>query len=264
MTGREYSVTASVCCHMGSKRTSNEDNYYLNGTWKTLEQQNNNQLHTCSAALPALFAVCDGMGGHQHGEIASLLAATWLHQCRTSFLEGHHPQHQGASALIQMSRQLWHGSQSRGIHMGSTVVAVAVRDNATYIYGLGDSRAYLLNQEGLRQLSQDHTMAAQAQYFGLTGGQPLPSEDPRCHQLTQYLGMDYQEYDPTPCCCCVPLQPGQRYLLCSDGLSDSLDLRQLSHCLGHGTPQNSAQTLIAAALEQGSADNITAMVLEIL
>lgn len=264
MTGHSFAVAAAVYCHIGGNRSNNEDNYYLNGIWKKLEFQNCNCRQVCSAVQPALFAVCDGMGGQQHGEVASLLAVSWLHQYRADFLSGPQPKADGTGRLVRMSQQLWEACQTRGIHMGSTVVAAALREDSAYLYGLGDSRAYLMDETGLQQLTQDHTMAAEAEYIGLTGGRSLPATDPRSHQLTQYFGMDCREYDPTPCCCRVPLRMGQRFLLCSDGLSDSLSPQLLGMALGYSTPADSARALVATALEQGAADNITAIVLEIV
>lgn len=262
MTGPELSVHAAVYCHMGGRRSNNQDNFYLDGTWKPLERQNCNCLLDHRSAQPALFAVCDGMGGQQHGEVASLLAVSWLHRYRADFLDGPSPDTRGARALVQMSRDLWKGSQARGLHMGSTVAAAAVCGQVLYAFGLGDSRIYLLEQGQLQQLTQDHTLAAQAEYYGLTGGQALSAEDPRSHQLTQYFGMDCSEYDPTPCCRGVPLRAGQRFLLCSDGLSDCLGPGELAQVLGYGGPRACARALVATALAHGGSDNITAMVLE--
>ena len=264
MTGHSRRLEAAVYCHLGGGRSNNEDNYYLNGAWKSPERQDQNCAQACSALPPALFAVCDGMGGAQHGEVASRLAVSWLHRCRTDFLEGAQPETSGVDTLVRLSRKFWRVCRERGVHMGSTVAALAVCREQAYAFGLGDSRIYLLDQSGLCQLTQDHTLAAEAEWIGLTGGARLPATDPRSHQLTQYFGMDCFEYDPSPCCRAVPLHPGQRFLLCSDGLSDCLDGERLLPLLARGTPSQSAHSLVTAALEQGAADNITAMVLQIV
>lgn len=262
MTGCNGTLSAAVCCHRGRLRQKNEDNYYFNGTWKAPEQLNENRLEHTTTAQPALFAVCDGMGGHQQGELAALVAVSWLHQSRQAFLAGEQPE-EGVRSLIHMSRRFWRACQEQGRQMGSTIAAAAVQDNTLRIYGLGDSRVYRLAKGQLRQLTQDHTMAAEAWAIGLTGGKMPPSSDPRSHQLTQYFGMDCGEYDPAPCYGQCALAPGQRVLLCSDGLSDSLEHTQMGALLGRGTPKEAAWALVNAALEQGGRDNLTALVLEV-
>ena len=263
MTGSTHNIEAAVCCHIGGIRGNNEDNFYLDGIWKPLEKKNENQLLSDTRAQPALFIVCDGMGGQQYGEMASLVAVSWMHQSRDVFLWGAEPDKEGCAVLSQLSRQLWQFCQKRKYRMCSTMVAAALREDSLYAYGLGDSRIYLLEEGRLQQLTQDHTVAAEAEFMGLTGGRTLSSSDPRSHQLTQYFGMDCGEYDPTPSCVYRKLQPGQRILLCSDGLSDFLSDAQLALNLACETPLESVQRLVHSALEQGGNDNITAMVLAI-
>lgn len=262
MTGCKGTIGAAVCCHMGRLRPNNEDNYYFNGMWKPSERLNENQAASQTVPQPALFAVCDGMGGHQRGELAALLAVSWLHQSRLAFLSGKQPEG-GISALVQMARHFSQTCREQGCQMGSTFAAAAVRENTLTVYSLGDSRIYCWSEKGMEQLTQDHTIAAEVWALGLTGGVMPPPSDPRSHQLTQYLGMDCEEYDPAPCARQITLRPGQRVLLCSDGLSDSLEGAQLEALLGRGTPGETAQALVCAALEAGGRDNITALVLEL-
>ena len=252
-----------MCCHIGGGRGNNEDNYYLDGTWKHLENKDRNQLLSDSRNQPALFAVCDGMGGQQYGEMASLVAVSWIHESRDAFLRGAQPEKEGSAILSRLSKQLWQFCQERKYRMGSTIVIAAIRENGIYTYGLGDSRIYLLEAGKLQQLTQDHTVAAEAELMGLTDGQPLSPSDPRSHQLTQYFGMDCGEYDPAPSCAYRRLQQGQRILLCSDGLSDCLNNDQLTLALACESPLESVQQLVNMALERGGTDNITAMVLKV-
>lgn len=262
MSGFEHRIWAAVYCHIGGGRSSNEDNYYLDGVWKSLNEQNQNQLLNCSREQPSLFAVCDGMGGQQYGEIASLMAVSLLHRNRNSFLYGDKPAKRGSQLLSQLSRQLWESCQELRCHMGSTIALAMIRENMLYAYGLGDSRIYLMYAGNIQKLTQDHTMAAEAEFMGLRNSPVWPS-DPRNHQLTQYFGMDCSEYDAEPSYTSIELKRGQRVLLCSDGLSGYLDDIQLALALECGTPLENVQALVNMALECGAVDNITAMVLEI-
>jgi len=263
MAGAEFLVEAAVCCHMGLRRRNNEDNFYLNGVWKDSERVNENRLETCRAAQPALFAVCDGMGGQERGELASLLAVSWLHGVRDTLLTGPNPEETGRANIANLSRRLWNTCQKRGLQMGCTLAAAVLREDMLFLFHLGDSRIYLLERGTLRQMSQDHTLAAEAVYFGLTGGVALSPGDPRNHQLTQYFGMDCSEYDVAPSHVGLPLCSGQRLLLCSDGLSGLVDNGRIAAVLGQGTPAEAAQALVGLALEAGGTDNVTAMVVAV-
>lgn len=263
MSGSEHRIQAAVYCHIGGSRSSNEDNYYLDGIWKPLDQQNENQLLRYTGKQPALFAVCDGMGGQPFGEVASLLAVSWIHQRRSAFLEGEPSGKTGSTVLSQLSRRFWQACQERKCYMGSTIAMAAIRENTLYAYGLGDSRVYLLDTDGLQQLTQDHTVAAEAEFMGLTDGRTTSPSDSRSHQLTQYFGMDCGEYVPAPCCIHRKLRSGQRILLCSDGLSDTLKTEEMLLALVQETPADSVQRLVDTALEHGGTDNITTMVLAV-
>ena len=247
---------------MGLRRRNNEDNFYLNGSWKPSGRVDENWMETCRAAQPALFAVCDGMGGQESGEVAAFLAVSWLHRTRESFLTGADPERMGAARITYLSRLLWSACQERGTQMGCTLAVAALREDMLYLFNLGDSRIYLLEDGVLHQMSQDHTMAAEAVSLGLDSG-PALSAGAHSHQLTQYFGMDCSEFDAAPHHTGLRLRPGQRLLLCSDGLSSLVADERIAAPLGQGTPAAAAEALVKLALDGGGTDNITAMVLAV-
>ena len=263
MSGAETQIHAAVYCHKGQYRQNNEDNFYLNGIWKPADRLNRDVLETRDASQPALFAVCDGMGGEQDGEVAALLAVTWLHRAREVFLSGAEPEQQGARHISLLSHALFHACLERGKRMGSTLAAAVLRGGRLYVFGLGDSRIYLLSGRTLRRLTEDHTVAAEMEQFGVSGPGGAAASDSHSHQLTQYFGMDDSEYDASPCHSSLPLEQGMRLLLCSDGLSGVVDEMTIAELLGRGAPEQTAKALVNCALEAGGRDNITAMVLAV-
>ena len=251
-------VHAAVCCHIGRLRKNNEDNFYLSGIWKPREQANQNWLKEDIIPQPALFAVLDGMGGEQYGEVASATAAALLHKYRDSFLTGSDPERIGAETISQLSRALWKGCKEAGYRIGTTLVAAAVWQQDLYLFGLGDSRIYLLENGILTQATQDHTVAAETTYNLF----PAHSFEDICsNQLTQYFGMDCSEYDAAPCHSHHSLHPGMKVLLCSDGLYNTMDESEMATFLEQSTPLTAVQHLVDVALDRGAKDNVTAMVL---
>lgn len=254
-------IDTAVCCHMGRHRHNNEDNFYLNGVWKSKEQVDQNWFEARSILQPALFAVFDGMGGAQYGEVAAHMAASLLHKHRDDFLLETDLEQGGAEKISQLNRTQWESFQKLGYQSGCTLAAVVLRDNELFWFGLGDSRIYLLEDGVLTRVTQDHTIFAEAERIGLTEDKPHPAKDARSHQLTQYFGMDCSEYDASPCHGCYPLRHGVRILLCSDGLYDTLEESEMARLLAWGTAEEAAQGLINLALDKDGRDNITAMVL---
>lgn len=256
-------VHAAVYCHMGRGRKNNEDNFYLNGLWKPRERANHNWLEGKSVPQPALFAVLDGMGGEQCGEVASAAAAALLHEHRDVFLTGPAPERVGAERISQLSRALWQSNKESGCRMGTTLAAVAVRERELYLFGLGDSRIYLLENGKLNQATQDHTVAAETAYSTLSGERAHSLKNVHNNQLTQYFGMDCSEYDAAPCHSHYPLRSGMKILLCSDGLYNTLEEAEMADILARSIPMVAVQRLIDMALARDARDNITAMILAV-
>ena len=261
--GLNFMIYAAVYCHMGRGRKNNEDNFYLNGLWKPRDRANRNRLEGISVPQPALFAVFDGMGGEQYGEVASATAAALLHDHRDVFLTGPDPENVGTERISQLSRALWQSCKESGCRMGTTLAAAAVRDRDLYLFGLGDSRIYLLENGKLTQVTRDHTVAAETAYSALSGEQAHASKNFGSNQLTQYFGMDCSEYDASPCHSRYPLRRDMKLLLCSDGLYDALEEAEIADILTKSIPMVAVQRLIDLALDRNAKDNITAMVLAV-
>lgn len=208
-----------------------------------------------------VFLVADGMGGQDKGEQASGLAAEIIprvvHDCLAAQEDAGQAMQQALSeanrAIIQAGR-----NQPAGRRMGTTAVLAVQQANQVYVAGLGDSRAYLIRANRVEQLTVDHSVAQAL----VTSGVLSPEEarhSPWQNVLHKFLGCaemaDGAEVRPfTP-------QAGDRLLLASDGLTNHItddDLRQGAK--QYADPQAWAEHLVQVALQRGSRDNVTCIV----
>jgi protein phosphatase len=212
-----------------------------------------------------LYLVADGMGGQEAGEKASGLAAEIIPRIVSEGLAAkEEASHAVARALTEANQAIINASQSQiaGRRMGTTAVLAVQADNQVFIAGLGDSRAYLVRGDRVEQLTVDHTVADALERNGtLTHEQAQQS--PWRNVLYKFLGCaempDGPEVHPfTP-------QAGDVLVLASDGLTNHItpdDLRDGAR--EFSDPQFWANRLVEMALERGSRDNVTVVVVTFL
>ena len=204
-----------------------------------------------------LFAVADGIGGLQDGEVASRLALDTLDATFAA--------DQTVSGLLdacqEANRAVWGQANGRDNIMGTTLVALAMTsDAAGMVLHAGDSRMYRIRHGHLEQLTHDHTIIADMIRSG-----DLSEEDARTHPhrfvLTRAIGVFPRvDVDHAGVSC----EPGDRLLLCSDGLFKSLALHELKAVLiSEVEPQRSADQLVTNAVEHKAEDNVTAMIIDV-
>lgn len=219
------------------------------------------------AELPGgytLAVVCDGMGGVAGGRVASTVAVEAYQQSLCAALHGAMslPQLQQASgqAVSDANDAIRRRAEEEpGLqHMGTTLVSALVRGEQVLISNVGDSRAYLAGEEGLRQISRDHSLVEELVEKGdLTPGQAR--NHPRRNLITRALGTD-----PTVEADGFHLQwkKGEFLLLCSDGLVNTVTDQEILFEISHnGQPEDCLQRLIAISKERGAPDNVTAILL---
>jgi len=209
-----------------------------------------------------LYAVADGMGGHAAGEVAS---ASAMEALLVAF-DGN-PSGSGLEdAVRDANRAVWEqsrrSSELRG--MGTTMTAVALidegDDEVLAVAHVGDSRAYLLRDGELTQVTEDHSVPEELRRAGRLSPEEAAT-DPRRHVLTRVLGVDSEvEVDTFQL---VPYR-GDRLLLASDGLFGELSDDEIASILRRRSkPERVAQQLVAGAKEAGGADNITVVVIDV-
>jgi protein phosphatase len=204
---------------------------------------------------PPLYVVADGMGGHRGGQVASQVAL--------EAMEGLATEGQGSLAdhVRRANRAVWDRSveDERLAGMGTTLTAARVDRGSALIAHVGDSRAYLLRDGSLRQLTSDHTLVARM----VKSGEITEAEaevHPHKNVLTRALGTDEEvEVDEDS----IALVDGDRLLLCSDGLTGMVTEDQIQAILENSDqPQQAADRLVKAANRAGGIDNITVVVLD--
>jgi serine/threonine protein phosphatase PrpC len=211
---------------------------------------------------PPLFAIADGMGGARAGEIAAGLAAAALEELTER------PQDEGAlrALIVDANRRIWERSLSdpSTAGMGTTLTAALVDAAAgTVSFGhVGDSRAYRLRDGELEQITTDHSLVAEL----IASGVLTPEEAARHPQrsaITRALGTE-PEVDADVFT--VDAEPGDLFLLCSDGLTDMLSEDDIAAAIEsvHGAPEAAGQALVAAANARGGEDNITVLLFELV
>jgi PPM family protein phosphatase len=227
--------------------------------------RSDNEDHWFADARQGLYLVADGIGGAAAGGLASQIVAEVLPRLLRLKLQDSEnvadPQttKQVAAALVELSERLREESRSAlGLKgMGSTVVLALVRDDQAVVAHLGDSRAYLFHAGRLEQLTRDHTIVQLLVDRGEITAEEVASHPAR-GQLTRFVGMGTESLPETKT---VNLAPGDRLLLCSDGLSGMLSDQQILEILSQqAAPEEACRQLIAAANEAGGKDNITAVI----
>jgi serine/threonine protein phosphatase PrpC len=232
---------ASALTDTGRRRPQNEDTFVCD---------------------PPLFAVADGVGGAQAGEIASRLAAATLEERR--------PDAQGADTLAELLRVANDRIYRRALDdaaaagMGTVVTALLVDEAAeTVAIGhVGDSRAYRLRDGELEQLTPDHSLVGELVRAGRLSIEEA-EQHPHRSVITRAVGTEPSVEVET---LTVTAAAGDLYLICSDGLTDIVRDEQIAELItaAHNDPETAAEALVAAANHAGGIDNITVVLFEIV
>lgn len=201
-----------------------------------------------------LWAVADGMGGHQAGDTASAAVVEVLKNIpQTSDLDRFMAQVR--TALSDANRALWELAErrDRGETIGSTVVALLGGSDRAAVVWAGDSRLYRLRCGCLEQLTRDHSL-----FNEIVGSDGAPLDaNLRGNVITRAVGADeILNLDVLE----IDVREGDVFLLCSDGLDKEVDSPRIAEILSRGDCRTSAEALIAAALEAGARDNVTVVV----
>jgi protein phosphatase len=205
-----------------------------------------------------LLAVADGMGGHAAGEVASAAVIAALEQLDELGVDAGDPQEALREAVQEANANLRDmvAADSELQGMGTTVTAVLTDGDYTWLAHVGDSRAYLLRDGELHQLTRDHTFVQQLVDEGRIAPEDV-STHPQRSLITRALdGRDVVELDLDR----LDLRPGDRLLLCSDGLSAVVSDASIAEVLRGSSPEEAVRGLVDLALRGGGPDNITCIV----
>lgn len=245
------SVQVAAKTDLGRVRENNEDKYefFIPTKEETL------------ATRGMAFVVCDGMGGAEAGQIASELA------CKT-FLETyyHHPSPNIASGLEDGVRAASQYVIKVGLAipqrkgMGTTLSALILHQDQAYVAHVGDSRIYRLQNDEIKQLTTDHTWVHEMVSLGQLTQEEADKHAYR-HVITRAISTDGPaEADII----CEPLQNGDVFMLCSDGLVNHVGDEEIREVLRTEGPSEAAWKLVGLALQGGGSDNTTVIVVKVL
>ena len=233
-----YRIESWARTHEGRVRDHNEDSY-------------------CAREPQGLWAVADGMGGHEGGEWASAKLAEALSGAE---LTGDFDEdgERVAEAIRTANGAIVAEARRRGRQMGSTIVALLVRDRRHKVLWVGDSRAYLLRGAALIRLSRDHSQVQEMVDRGLLSaeeavGHPMSHILSRAVGVGEAIGIDRAEGE---------VLAGDVFLLSSDGLHGYVDEKEIARLLGRGPPESVSHELVELTLANGAPDNVTVAVIQ--
>ncbi len=236
-----FRYTAAAVSDRGRKRPSNEDAYGF-------------------SIEAGVYLVCDGMGGAAAGEVASTIAVDEVLRLLTHRNEAQDTQLPDAaqSAICEANEAIFSRAQRnhRLNGMGTTLVALATREERVWVLNVGDSRCYRLRKGKLEQLSRDHSLVEEQVRLGrMTPREALHS--PLKNVITRALGT---QSHVTPDVFEFEAEPGDIFLLCSDGLTRELTDPVIQDLLSRDLPLETQSTqLVEAAKKAGGHDNITCL-----
>ncbi len=223
--------------HQGMIRDNNEDAIYPSNSGESNGS--------------VLAIVADGMGGHVAGEVASRIAINTAASTDVA------PADRVAAGNRAIREEVARDPNLEG--MGTTMTLLQADGDEGVIAHVGDSRAYLIRDGELRLLTEDHTVAHEYVLLGKLSPEEAASH-PQRHMLTRTLGLTrFVDVDEVE----VALQPGDRLLICSDGLTEMVSDQSLKELLNTGDPDEAVWELIEAANSAGGVDNISVIVVDV-
>lgn len=222
-------------------------------------RESNEDCHLAKPEL-GLYVVADGMGGYEGGEVASNLAVDIVHDFFERMGERYVDDDQEAEDLVEMAFRLAHREVARervGFlkEMGTTLAAVWFHGDRAVVAHVGDSRVYRLRDGSLDRLTRDHSLFAEIEAAGVMMSSPTVRAF--SHIVTRAVGVPGNS-DPE--IASVDIEPGDTFLLCTDGLTDVVDDVRIETILRELDPELAASALIGEAWISESTDNITVVV----
>ncbi len=210
-------------------------------------------------ALPNLFLVADGMGGHRSGDLASRFTVETFRELVQNY-DSFDTVTILTDAVKEVNKLLIRKSLESPDYegMGTTLVAATIEGNMLKVANVGDSRLYLIKDD-ICQITRDHSLVEEMVQRG-----QLEKDEARTHAnkniITRAIGVDN---DVTPELFSVDIEKGSKILICTDGLTNMVDDNKIERLVKKGgTVRDITERLVTAALDGGGKDNITVMVID--
>ncbi len=252
MLNSPFQLHVGQITDIGRKRAQNEDNMLA-----VLPEDT-----SVMGQKGALFVVADGMGGHTRGERASEMAIQII---RDTYYQDNSTDDIPTSlgnAVKQANKLIYQANQDENATgengMGTTCVAAVLKEDTIYLANAGDSLAYLINDQQISQLAEDHSWVVEQVRKGIMTEEEALQQHSRS-VITRSLGAspDVDVYFTS-----AQLHAGDTLVLCTDGLHTLVSEQEMRDIVERYTPEESAKRLVARANENGGPDNITAIVVQ--
>lgn len=259
--GGTVKIRTAVGSSVGMKRKINQDNFYINGCinkrrakaflkgWRPSEREQ-------------VLSVCDGMGGEQLGEVASLIAVEGLGKYSERYSNLFERFHEHVEAYVQSANRAVcsFAEDNGGIKCGSTVALLCIspKKAEAVAANVGDTKIYFYSDGKLNKVSVDHNVAQSLVTLGV-----ITQEEARVHRdkskLTQYLGIEPARMQIEAAISDnIMLKKGDMFLMCSDGLTDMMDEQQIKAALETKCSlKKKCKMLVDCANSNGGKDNVT-------
>lgn len=238
--GQDVELSWFAMTDVGKRRETNQDSFVV---------------------IPPIFSVADGMGGHSLGEVASGAVVRSLAQAAKAGASTHEGIVDALSAAVD-TIELDAGETDLGAGTTVTGVALTEQDGTPIweVFNIGDSRVYQWFKGALTQITVDHSVVQHL----IDSGQISEEEaefHPHANVITRAVGFNEE---PVPDFASLAVVPGQRILICSDGLTKEITRRGIEHFLGEAdSVEVAARTLVEQSLENAGRDNVTVIVIEV-
>lgn len=238
-------------CKKGKVREKNQDNYWCMGDY--LLQENEGQERTITGEInlkeiKGAFCVFDGMGGEACGEVASSISATTFNNIYKSIVDF------GVQSIVDMcyimNKNVCRFAQRHNIqYMGTTAAMLFFENKEVYACNLGDSRIFLLRGDSLQKISVDHV--AEGTIF-------------KKPPLTQHLGIPRDDFKIDPYIVSLKIRKGDRFLICSDGLTDMLSKEDIeAFMMETHNIEDCVNDMMELVYARGAVDNTTIVLCEV-
>lgn len=243
-------ITSASATDIGKERTENQDSL---GFFE-------------STPLGPVWVICDGMGGSAGGKTASTVAIETIREvvCEAGAAkDGADVRGVLGTAIEEANRAVFERAQrdSELKGMGTTVVGLAIRDHRAYAANVGDSRLYLIRKQQIRQLTKDHTLVQNLVEQGVISREEAKVH-PHNHILSDALGVK-ETLRVAVAGASLKLRAGDRFLMCTDGLTGQVDDQTILELASTLEPQAACDRLVALANEKGGPDNITVQIIKV-
>ena len=227
--------------HIGNVRSSNQDNLFCVGEYMDCINKGTDNIIS-GTILPLskpLFAVFDGMGGEEQGEIAAYIAAEQM----SKFKFQNDPHKSLLDYCMIANSEICNFAQENNIHsMGTTAAILMFDKKKAYVCNIGDSKIFSVSNGTLKQISVDHVCVS-------AFGKKPP--------LSQNLGIPENELIISPYTATFKYKPGDIFLICSDGLTDMMTPMEIENILLNTDKGTATEILLKTALKNGGKDNVT-------